>query len=92
MSSGRTRAHRGGQGAEGCDGRPTSRRGAPRLPLPLGWGKGSGGGDGQALNPAGDQECHSLQREEIKMTHRDEFLGSFEQFHVTLGKLVRVGV
>ena len=56
---------------------------------PFHWGAARAGVEGMARHSVlqGNQECHSLQREEIKTTHRDEFLGSFEQFHVTPGKL-----
>lgn len=91
MTSGRTGAHRGGQSADGSDGRPPCRRGAPRLPLPLGWGEGSGGGRARHQALQGDQEGHSLKTEEIQTTRCDEFLGSFEQFHVTLEKLAGSG-
>ena len=64
------------------------------LGCPFHWGGARAVVEGMARHWVlqGDQECHSLQREEIKTTHRDEFLGSFEQFHVTLGKLAPAGV
>ena len=91
MTSGRTGAHRRGQSTEGCDGRPPWRRGAPRCPFH--WGRARAVVEGMARHQAlqGDQEGHSLKTEEIQTTHRYEFLGSFVQFHVTLGKLAGGG-